>query len=156
MASLLIFAVANLLAASSGGIFRPGEWYERLEKPYWVPPNWAFPVVWSTIFILNVIAGWLVWRAAGPDAWLGLSLYGANLAINALWSLLFFGIRRMDLALIDAGFLLASIAAVMMAFAPHSAIAALLLTPYLTWVSIAFGLNWKMIELNPGAARADR
>lgn len=156
MADLLVFILVNLVAASSGGIFQPGEWYERLEKPDWVPPNWAFPVVWSVIFALNIAAGWLVWRAAGSEAWLAMTLYGVNLLLNALWSACFFGWRRMDWALVDAGLLLLSIVAVMMAFAAHSTLAAALLTPYLAWVSLAFGLNWKMIELNPRRTTAGR
>ena len=57
-----------LAAASSGAIFRPGEWYANLSKPPWTPPNWAFPVTWSVLFVLNAVAGWLVWMAAGADA----------------------------------------------------------------------------------------
>ncbi|MEM0986274.1 MAG: TspO/MBR family protein [Pseudomonadota bacterium] len=151
--SLLVFAIVNVLAASSGAIFQPGEWYERLEKPSWIPPNWAFPVVWTTIFALNVVAGWLVWRASGEAALLAMGLYGFNLVVNALWSGLFFGAKRMDWALVDAGILVASVVAMMMAFTAHSTVAALLLTPYLAWVSIAFGLNWKMIELNGAIAK---
>jgi len=155
MVSLIVFILANFTAASSGAIFQPGTWYEDLEKPFWVPPNWAFPVVWTVIFILNIAAGWLVWQAAGTDAWLALSLYGANLLLNALWSALFFGRRRMDWALVDAGLLVASVVAVMMAFAVHSTLAASLLAPYLAWVTIAFGLNWKMIQLNPRVSGGD-
>ncbi|MEM7767138.1 MAG: TspO/MBR family protein [Pseudomonadota bacterium] len=154
MLSLLVFTLINGLAASSGAVNQPGDWYERLEKPDWTPPNWAFPVVWSTIFILNIIAGWLVWRTSGSAAWLAMAFYGFNLVVNAVWSFLFFGRRRMDWALIDAGILLASVVAVMMAFASHSSLAAILLTPYLAWVAIAFGLNWKMVQLNPEYARS--
>ncbi|MEL6284905.1 MAG: TspO/MBR family protein [Pseudomonadota bacterium] len=153
MVSLLVFALANFAAASSGAIFKPGHWYEQLQKPFWVPPNWAFPVVWSVIFLLFTVAGWMVWEAAGSNAWLAMALYGVNLVVNALWSALFFGQRRMDWALIDVGVLLVSVVSVMMAFAVHSTVAALMLTPYLAWVALAFGLNWKMIELNPDFAR---
>ena len=146
--ALIVFALLNLAAASSGAVFKPGEWYERLEKPFWVPPNIAFPIVWMVIFTLNTISGWMVWEAAGGAALIPMLLYGLNLVINALWSGLFFGLKRMDWALVDVVALLVSIVAVMMAFAPISPVAALLQAPYLGWVAIAAGLNVRMLQLN--------
>jgi tryptophan-rich sensory protein len=110
--ALGVFIVVNLATASSGGRFRPGPWYASLAKPGWTPPNWAFPVVWATIFCLNAAAGFLVWQASGTQAWAALAIYGLSLVLNAAWSWLFFGKRRMDLALIDVGLLWLSIAAV--------------------------------------------
>jgi len=150
--ALGVFILVNLAAASSGGRFRPGAWYAGLARPGWTPPNWAFPVVWTTIFCLNAAAGFLVWQASGAQAWAALAIYGLSLALNAAWSWLFFGRRRMDLALIDVGLLWLSIAAVIAAFVPHSPLAALLVAPYLLWVTIASALNLRMIQLNPAAA----
>lgn len=144
------FVALNFAAASSGGAFRPGAWYASLAKPKWTPPNWAFPLVWLTIFALNTFAGWLVWSAMGAASLPALAVYVASLAINAAWSWLFFGRRRMDLALIDVTALWLSIVIVIAMFAPISQLAALLLAPYLLWVTVAGFLNLRMIQLNRG------
>jgi tryptophan-rich sensory protein len=103
------------------------------------------------MFSLNAAAGWLVWRAHGPDAAVALAVYGGSLVLNAAWSWLFFGRRRMDLAMVDVGLLWLSIAAVIALFWPLRPLAALLLLPYLGWVTIAAVLNLRMIQLNPRA-----
>ena len=148
--ALFAFLAANLAAASSGAIFKPGDWYETLQKPSWVPPNWAFPVVWTALFAMNAVAGWLVWEAAGSGAGLAMAVYGTSLVINALWSAFFFGMKRMDLALGDVAVLWLSLVAQIAVFAPISPLAALLVLPYLAWVSTAALLNLRMIQLNPG------
>lgn len=56
----VVFLVIVLAAASSGAVFKPGEWYENLRKPSWTPPNWAFPVVWTILYVLIGYAGWLI------------------------------------------------------------------------------------------------
>lgn len=150
--SLGAFVALNFAAASSGGAFRPGAWYAALNKPRWTPPNWAFPAVWLVIFTLNIVAGWLVWQAAGSAALPALAVYAVSLGVNAAWSWLFFGRRRMDLALIDVVALWLSIAAVMVMFAPISLPATALLAPYLLWVTIAGVLNLRMIQLNRATA----
>lgn len=152
--ALTVFAGLNFAAAASGGVFRPGAWYAALAKPAWTPPNWAFPVVWLVIFALNIIAGWLVWRAAGTATLAALVVYTASLVINAAWSWLFFGRRRMDYALFDVVALWVSLAVVLAMFAPISALAALLVVPYLLWVTVAGLLNLRMIQLNPGDLQA--
>ncbi len=152
--SLAAFVVINLAAASTGGIFKPGHWYQGLAKPPWTPPNWAFPVTWSILFILNAVSGWLVWQAAGTAAALPLAVYGASLVINALWSALFFGLRRMDWALVDVGLLWTSIVCVIALFAPVSLVAAALQLPYLAWVTVAGLLNLRMLQLNGRLASA--
>lgn len=152
--ALGVFFAINFAAASSGAVFRPGSWYETLRKPSWTPPNWAFPVVWTTLFCANAVAGWLVWEARGLDAAPALTLYGVSLLLNAGWSALFFGLKRMDWALAEVALLWASLAAIIAAFAPISTVAALLVAPYLVWVTIASALNWRMLQLNRAPARA--
>jgi tryptophan-rich sensory protein len=136
------FVVVCLLAALSGAYFRPGAWYRTLPKPSWTPPNWLFPVAWSILYLLIAVAGWLVWRAAGfSGAGLALGIYGLHLVFNALWSALFFGARRIDLAFVDVVAMWLSLAGTIALFAPIDPLAAALLAPYLAWVTFAGALN---------------
>jgi tryptophan-rich sensory protein len=151
--ALGVFIVLNMLAASSGAVFRPGEWYEQLAKPGWTPPNWAFPVVWSALFLMNAVAGWLVWQAAGMAAGGALGVYVVSLVINACWSGVFFGLRRMDLGLFNVVLLWVSIVAVAVLFWPYSPVAAALQLPYLLWVTIATALNFTVLRMNPAKVR---
>ncbi len=151
LVALAVFVLANLAVASSGAFFRPGAWYAALAKPPWTPPNLAFPVVWSILFVLNAVAGWLVWMTGGADAVWPLVLYGASLVINASWSGVFFGLHRMGLGFVIVVMLWLSLAAVIAAFAPISVVAAGLVAPYLIWVTIASALNLRVWQLNPGA-----
>jgi tryptophan-rich sensory protein len=151
--AVAVFAGLNLAAATSGGMFKPGVWYAGLNKPSWTPPNWAFPVVWGLLFALNAWAGWMIWEAIGasrPDV---LALYIGSLVLNAAWSWLFFGLKRMDLALIDVALLWLSLVAVIAVFWSIRPAAALPVLPYLLWVTIAAALNRRMIQLNPAEAR---
>lgn len=142
------FLAVNFAAASSGAIFKPGAWYETLRKPGWTPPNWAFPVVWSALFLANTFSGWLVWEAAGATAAPALALYGLSLLFNAAWSALFFGAHRLDWAMAEVFALWLSIAAVALAFLPHSPLAAALQLPYLAWVTLAGVLNFRLLTMN--------
>ncbi len=149
-----VFLALNFLTSASGAFFRPGDWYERLAKPGWTPPNWAFPVVWSLLFLMNSVSGWRVWQASGTAAGVAFGAYVLSLAINASWSAVFFGLRRMDIGLVNVVLLWASIAAVAVLFWPHNQIAALLQLPYLVWVTIATALNFTVLRLNPAEARS--
>lgn len=147
--ALLGFVAACLLAASSGSIFRPGAWYEQLEKPSWRPPNWLFAPVWMVLYAMIAISGWLVWREAGfAGATLPLAIYGVQLLLNAAWSAVFFGLRRPDLAFFEIVLLWLSIVLVIVTFWPIHALAAWLLVPYLAWASFAGALNWSIWRLN--------
>ncbi len=148
--TVLLFLLLMAAAGSSGAFFRPGPWYETLQKPSWTPPNWAFAPVWSILYLMIAVAGWLAWRAdpGGPATW----FWGTQLVLNALWSWLFFGRRRMDLALVDAVAMWISIAGFMGAAREVSPTAALLFLPYLIWVTIATALNASLIRLNPSMA----
>lgn len=154
MISALVYALLVAVAAASGGIFKPGEWYEALEKPRWTPPNWAFPVVWTILYLMIGAAGWIAWRLTGFG--LLTVLWLAQLVFNAAWSYLFFGIRRMGWALIDSGAMWLSIAAFIVLAWPVSPVASLLFVPYLAWVTIAFALNKRVRDLNREAMAAVR
>jgi translocator protein len=149
------FIGACFVAALSGALFPPGQWYEGLKKPSWRPPNWLFAPAWTLLYAMIAIAGWLVWREAGfAGAPVALGLWGLQLALNAAWSGLFFGMRRMDLALAELVLLWLAILATIVAFYPIQSTAALLMAPYLAWVTFAGVLNFAMWRLNPTQAVA--
>ena len=119
-------------------------WYRDLPKPAWTPPDLAFPVVWTALYVAMAVAAWLAWRAATHEhrRWGGAAtLFVLQLALNAAWSYLFFGLKSPPLALVDAGLLLAAVAATIAAFARLSRAAAWLLVPYPVWVVYAVALN---------------
>jgi benzodiazapine receptor len=142
---LLCFAAASL-----GALFIPGEWYAALKKPGWNPPAWVFGPVWSALYTMMAVAAWLVWRQGGFAARRGpLLAFLAQLALNALWTPLFFGLHRSGLAFAEIVLLWLAIAATIAVFRPVSRTAMLLLVPYLAWVSFAAALNFTLWRLNP-------
>jgi tryptophan-rich sensory protein len=148
-AALLVFVAATVAAALMGSLFRPGEWYERLKKPSWRPPNWLFAPVWSALYLMMAVAAWLVWKAAGlPAAGAPLALWLGQLILNAAWSPAFFGLKRPDLGLVVIVALWLAIVTTIVAFASISAAAAWLMVPYLCWVSFATALNFAVWRLN--------
>jgi tryptophan-rich sensory protein len=143
------FFGACFLTASSGAIFKPGQWYEELAKPWWRPPNWLFPPAWAVLFATIAVAGWLVWRTAGfAGAAVPLAIYAVQLGFNFAWSALFFGMRRPDLAMLEVMALWGSILATILNFHTVDPFAAWLLVPYLCWVTFAAGLNCAIWRLN--------
>lgn len=120
--------------------------YAGLVKPTWAPPGWLFGPVWTTLYVLMGVAAWLVWRTAG---WTGaLSLFVGQLACNAAWSWFFFAWRRGALAFVDVVVLLVLIVATIFAFARVHALAAVLLLPYLAWVTFATALTYAIWRAN--------
>jgi benzodiazapine receptor len=148
--SLAVFVILVVVAASSGIFFQPGDWYESLRKPRWTPPNWLFGPVWSVLYVMIAIAGWLVWKQAPGSG--AMWFWGLQLFVNATWSGVFFGMRRMDLAFYDIGLLWLLVAGFIVTALPISTVAALLFVPYLIWVSIAGALNWTVWRMNAAEA----
>lgn len=132
--------------AALGARSMPDQWYRELAKPTWTPPGWVFGPVWSILYLMMAASAWLVWRKAGVSAALGLFL--VQLALNALWSYLFFGLHRPDLAFIDILVLWAMIIATIVSFWKTMPLAGGLLVPYLAWVSFASVLNGTIWAMN--------
>ena len=155
-ALLVSIAVALAVGQLGGLITAPAvrTWYPSLDLPSWRPPNLAFPIVWTLLYITMAYAAWLVWQAAQRTergweaAWLALSLYGVQLALNLAWSFLFFGLRSPLLGLADIFPLAAVILATLLAFKEHSRLAAWLMLPYLAWVCFAAVLNFEIWARN--------
>lgn len=150
---LLTFLLAVVAVAMSGVLFQPGAWYANLAKPAWTPPNWLFAPVWSTLYLMIAVAGWLATRHGGASAVLAssaaLAFWIIQLALNGLWSWLMFGQHRIGLALADIALLWLAICAFIVSAWPQSRAASLLFVPYLAWVSFAGALNFELWRLNP-------
>jgi tryptophan-rich sensory protein len=146
------FAAAAIGAAASADA---APFYANLARPAWAPPSSLFGPVWTALYALMGVAAWLVWRVGGfSAARAALLLFLAQLAINALWSWLFFGWQLGALALADVLLLWTLIAITLVAFWRVRASAGLLLAPYLFWVTFAAVLNFAILRLNPGALGA--
>ena len=141
---LLCFAAASL-----GALFTPGEWYAALQKPSWNPPGWLFGPVWTLLYTLMAVAAWLVWQEGGwAKQARPLLVFCLQLALNALWTPLFFGLHRPGLAFAEMVLLWLAIVATLVLFARVRRLAAWLLAPYLLWVSFAAYLNFALWRLN--------
>jgi benzodiazapine receptor len=138
---LIPFAVAVAVAALIGGLGVAGTAaeYQTLDQPSWAPPSWLFGPVWTVLYAMIAVAGWLVWRRTGWTR--ALTLYAVQLVLNALWTPIFFGFGRYGLALADIIVLWVLIGATILAFRPVSRTAAWLLVPYWAWVTFATALN---------------
>lgn len=149
---LLLFIGVTFAAAGIGGAATAssvGSWYPTLVKPTWNPPSWVFGPVWSTLYLLMAVAAWRVWRhVEHPQRRAALAWFFVQLALNALWSVLFFGLRSPGLALVEVVLLLGTIAATGCKFWAIDRTAGLLWLPYVAWVSFATVLNGAIWWLN--------
>jgi tryptophan-rich sensory protein len=147
--------IAVMGAASTGAIYKPGAWYEGLAKPSWTPPNWLFPVAWMLLYVLMTVAAWRVVTAlaagsfAAPmTAAAGVAFWAAQITLNAIWSPLFFGIRRPDAAMICVVALWLAVAGTCALFWLVDPWAGAMLIPYVAWVTVAGALNWTVLQMN--------
>ncbi|WP_323040280.1 tryptophan-rich sensory protein TspO [Gemmobacter sp.] len=146
----LIFLAATGAAAATGTLFPPGDWYAGLTKPWFTPPPIAFPIVWTTLYVLMAAAAARV--APMPGAHYALALWALQIALNTLWTPVFFGAHRMWAGLVIVALLWLVIAAMVVAFWRLDRLAGALLLPYLAWVTVATSLTIGLIRLNPQAS----
>ncbi len=146
---VFVAAAAGALASVDAASF-----YLQLSKPAWAPPASAFGPVWSVLYALMGVSAWLVWREQGnkPVAW-ALSLFIAQLVVNAVWSWLFFAWRLGMASFGDVLLLLVLIVLTITAFFRVTRLAALLMVPYLAWVCLASALTWSVWQGNPALFR---
>ena len=147
---ILVGAGAAVVVAALGSTVTDlGPWYRALHQPAWSPPDWAFPLGWTTIYVTTVAAGVSAWAAARPAERSGVvGLFAVNGFLNVLWSLIFFRLRRPDWALVEVAVFWLSIVALIVVAARRSPRARLLLMPYLAWVTFASALNAAIVQLN--------
>ena len=147
---LLGWIVLCFSAAASGAVFMPGEWYAGLNKPSWNPPGWLFGPVWTILYTMMAVAAWRVWRRGGFRVQ-GRALVPllVQLALNAAWTPLFFGLHWPGVAFAEILLLWAAIVWSVAFFRNVDRMAAGLLWPYLAWVSFAAVLNGTLWRMNP-------
>ena len=145
---LVCFAAASVGAVAS---LDAASFYGQLTRPGWAPPSWLFAPVWSLLYLLMAVAAWLVWRSHGFKASsTALVLFLVQLAANALWTWLFFAWRQGAGAFLEILLLWALIVATIASFRRVDTRAALLMVPYLVWVTFATALTFSVWRLNPG------
>lgn len=151
---LLAFVLVSEMAGVIGSFFTFSSiptWYAGLEKPAFSPPNWVFGPVWTTLYFLMGVAAYLVWsegmgrKGAEKALW----IFGAQLVVNALWSIVFFGMRSPMIAFFVIIVLWALIIETIREFYRISRWAGIALVPYILWVSFAAVLNFSIWMLNP-------
>jgi benzodiazapine receptor len=125
--------------------------YGQLIRPDWAPPGWIFAPVWTTLYALMGIAAWLIWRRNGFKAsQKPLTLFSVQLAVNALWSWLFFAWRQGGLAFAEVVVLWVLVLFTCLSFWRSHVPAGVLMLPYLAWVTFASLLTYATWQLNPG------
>lgn len=152
VAALIISLVVCFAAAALGALATRSapEFYAALSRPDWAPPASVFGPVWSILYTLMAIAAWLVWRQQGfAGARIALGLFVIQLALNALWSWLFFAWRRGLMAELEIVVLLVTIALTIAAFWRVRPLAGALMLPYLAWVTFATALTFALVRRNP-------
>ena len=142
-----IFLAACAAAGTTGAMFPPGDWYKTLNKPDWTPPDWVFPVVWTSIYMLISFAG--ARDASMDDSGFALALWAMQGAFATLWTPVFFGLRRLKGALFVMAPLWLAVALATWAHLVVDIWAGLAFVPYLIWVTIAAALNYSVAMRNP-------
>ncbi|OGS59794.1 MAG: hypothetical protein A3K59_09405 [Euryarchaeota archaeon RBG_19FT_COMBO_69_17] len=150
--ALAVFLGVSFAAAAVGSIVTVSSlepWYADLTKPDWTPSGAVIGAIWTVLYALMGLAAWLVWRKVGWALSLPLVLFGVQLGLNVLWSVLFFGFRSLPVAFGGILVLGAAVLATLVVFWRITRWAGGLFVPYLAWVTIAGSLNYLLWQLNP-------
>lgn len=149
-----IFLAACFGAGTTGAIFMPGRWYEALDKPPWTPPNWLFPIAWTAIYVAIALAAARV--APLPGSHYAMAFWTLQIVLNALWTPVFFGKHSLlgGVAVIVPLWL--AVVATTVLFFRFDTLAAVLMVPYVVWVSYASALNVDVWRRNPDEAALPR
>tara|TARA_X000000950_G_scaffold24514_1_gene26245 strand:- start:9899 stop:10306 length:408 start_codon:yes stop_codon:yes gene_type:complete len=135
-----------MAAGLTGSLFPPGQWYSELNKPIWTPPNWVFPVAWPILYLCMSYSGATLASIDGAGS--ALALWALQIALNTLWTPVFFGLENIKVGLIVIFLLLISVAMCTYVFWMYSFISGILFLPYLVWVTFAAALNMAVFRLN--------
>ena len=152
LCDLFGFIILCLAVSAVGGAITATSldtWYQALEKPPFNPPDWVFAPIWTALYILMGIAAWRVWRLRSfVNSRKALLAFAVQLGLNLAWSFLFFGLQRIDLALVDIFILLIAIIVNSVMFLRIDRLAGLIFVPYIVWVTYATILNTSLWLLN--------
>ena len=147
MLQLLVFVVAVVgIGWLIGATNLPGDWYAGLAKPGFVPPNWAFPVAWTILYILIAVAGWRTFRREPSGQ--AMQVWVAQLALNFIWSPVMFTMHQIGAALVILIGLFVAIVTYISLETSRDRLAAALFVPYAAWVAFAGVLNAAIWRLN--------
>lgn len=148
--ALVFFFAASMSAGATGALFKPGAWYRTLSKPVWTPPNWLFPIAWTLLYICMSVAVW--WVAMTDSIWAlpAVALWAWQMVVNAVWSPVFFGLRRLGAAFVVILALWTGVALTTLVFFLVSPFSGWLMVPYFIWVSYAGALNLSLWRRNLG------
>lgn len=149
---LILFLLLCLAVSVIGGAITASSvdtWYPTLDKPWFNPPDWVFAPVWTLLYIFMAVAAWRVWRTPrSPARRNALLLFAVQLVLNVVWSLLFFGLQQIGMALVEITTLLVAIVANAIVFRRLDSLAGVLFVPYVLWVGYASLLNLSLWLLN--------
>lgn len=144
-----LFLTACFGAGATGAMFPPDDWYRRLDKPCWTPPDWLFPLAWTYLY---VAIAWAAARIAPlPGSEVALALWAAQIAWNGLWTPVFFGLKRLGGAMVVLAVLWVLVVSTGIAFATLDALTLIAFAPYAVWVTYAGALNADILRRNRAA-----
>jgi tryptophan-rich sensory protein len=149
--ALAVIVLIVMLAAGLGGLFTGrsvSTWYRTLSRPDWTPPDRLFGPVWTVLYLAMAVAAWMVWRRGTPATTAAMAAFAVQLALNAAWSGLFFGLRSPAAGMADIVLLWLAIVATIALFLRVSIPAGLIMLPYLAWVTFAAALNFAIWRMN--------
>ncbi|MEJ6393081.1 TspO/MBR family protein [Gymnodinialimonas sp. 2305UL16-5] len=145
----ILFLGACCAAAATGSMFAPGEWYRQLVKPGWTPPDWLFPIAWTLLYLASAYAATRVAVLDGAAHAMG--FWALQIALNTLWTPVFFGLERIRAGAVILVFLWIAVIGSMVTFLQLDMLAGALMIPYVIWVSYAGALNLAILRLNAGS-----
>jgi len=148
----ILFLAACCAAAATGSMFPPGRWYRDLSKPDWTPPNWLFPIAWTLLYLGSAYAATRV--AVMENNAHAMGFWAMQIALNTLWTPVFFGLRRLKAGAVVIAMLWGAVVGTMVSFFMMDWIAGLLFVPYVIWVSYAGVLNLSIVLRNPNTVPA--
>jgi tryptophan-rich sensory protein len=145
-----IFLTATGGAAATGGLFPPDDWYRGLDKPRWTPPDWVFPIMWTSLYVALAFVGARLAPMEGSAY--AMAFWAMQVSFNALWTPVFFGLRKMRTAFVVMMFLWVAVAGLVVSAWQIDLLSGALMVPYLAWVTVAGALNASVLRRNPSFA----